>query len=222
MKLSETELFRSIPIKIFSAKLEIEFRDPNDLTRILHTHSLVLQAPYTMCVAGPSSLLYADGATSPLEVHWLDLSGSEPKPAVRKRVIHLQQANINDMCFAQDGDKQLLVVADINEGLFAYNTETDKLKWSVKGKQPGMDKELEAFGVTTDGSGHLFVCDWINGNRCIQMFAVSNGQYLGCLMKDMKALGDPGKIWWCEKTRTLVAACELKAKWCIYVIDIQF
>ena len=44
-----------------------------------------------------------------------------------------------------------------------------------------MEEDLNAFGVTSDDHGILFVCD--EGNKCIQMFSVSDGQYLGSLIK---------------------------------------
>ena len=124
------------------------------------------------------------------------------------------------MCCSQDENKQLLVLAAGN-GLFAYNTNTGKLEWKVDRKLPGMEKDMDCVGVTTDKRGHLFVCDWKNGNRCIHLFRASEGQYLGCLMKDEEE-HDPGRIHWCEKSSCLITVCVLKNKWHINVISVKF
>ena len=73
--------------------------------------------PYRMCSVTPSTLLYVDAPTA--EVHWLDLSESQPKPAAGKSVIHLGPGFIQDMCFVQTGDKSLLAVASDEDGISA-------------------------------------------------------------------------------------------------------
>ena len=77
----------------------------------------------------PSAMCAVTDA-SESQIHRFDLSKSPPKAAAGKGVIQIFfEPNIyfTDMCFIQDGDKQLLDVA--NRGLFAYNIETDKLEW---------------------------------------------------------------------------------------------
>ena len=76
-----------------------------------------------------SALIYTDGSKTSIEVHSLDLSGSSPKPAVGKHIIHTVPEEIGDVCFVQNGDKLLLVAAAGDAGLFVYNTETGKLEW---------------------------------------------------------------------------------------------
>ena len=57
-----------------------------------------------------------------------------------------------------------------------------------------MENEMEAWGVTADGCGHLYVSDW--ANECIQMFTI-DGDYLGpVLKKGEQGLGTPGRILW--------------------------
>ena len=95
-----------------------------------------------------STLMYVDTSTAPNEVHCLDLTGSKPKPkpAAGKPVIHTQLKGIYDMCCMKDGDKELLILAAGDKGLYAYNMRTDQLEWSAKEKLPGMEKEMEARG----------------------------------------------------------------------------
>ena len=170
----------------------------------------------------PSTLLCEDKSKKNCEVHWLDLSGSKPKPAARKTcAIHTELITFYGMCSVQHGDKQLLVVADYRE-IFAYNAATDKLEWKVDGKQLGTEKGMSPSGITTDGRGHLFVCDWKNGNNCIQMFSVSDGQYLGCFMKDEEILGTPAKMYWCEKTSSLVVLCRLRNEYHLKRVKVHY
>ena len=164
--------------------------------------------PLLLCARSPHSLLYQVVSQTPYEVHCLDLSELQPKPAVGKRSIYTQNHDIRGMCIAQNGDKQLLIVTDGDRGLFAYNTDTDKLEWKVDQKV----LELKLFsGVATDGRGHLFVCDI--KKECIQMFSVSDGQYLGSLMKDTETFDGLRELCWCENTSSLVVA----RKWYRYV-----
>ena len=67
---------------------------------------------------------------------------------------------------------------------------------------PGMDKEMEAQGVTTDGRGHLFVCD---GNP-------GNGE---------AGLGEPSLIRWNQETSSLVVAHRLNWRWIISVVAVE-
>ena len=164
--------------------------------------------------------MYADGSKESIEVHQLDLSGSSPKTAAGKHVIHTEPDEIGDVCFVQDGDKQLLVAAAGDAGLFAYNTKTDKLEWKVDGNVTGMEEAVDVRGVTTDERGHLFVADY--NNEYIHMFSTSEGQYLGRLMKGVETLGNPGRVYWIADTSSLVAACLLQDKWHLKLINIQY
>ena len=162
-----------------------------------------------------------DGSKKPFQVCRLDLSESKPKPASGKGIIHTQLDDMFDICFVQDGDKQLLVVAAFEAGLFAYNIKRRKLEWKVDGKVDGMEQVLDADGVTTDESGHLLVAD--SGNECIQMFSASDGQYLGFLMKGVEIIGDPIRVHWSTETSSVLAACSLQDtfSWHLQFINIQ-
>ena len=160
----------------------------------------------------------------------MDLSGAELKPAEGKHVIHTEQTNIEDMCFVENGQKQLLVVADGKEGLFAYNTATDELEWKKDGHLSENIIAMKPMGVTTDGRGHLFVTDC--GNHCIQMFSVSDGQYLGYLVIEnigsfdrSKIFRFPYRIRWCEETSSLICTSKFKSRfyesWHVTVINLK-
>ena len=77
----------------------LEFYDANDLSKTFYTHAVAPHEAVMLCAAKSSSLLYVDWSKIPFEVHWLDLSESQPKPANGKSVIHTQHRNITDMCY---------------------------------------------------------------------------------------------------------------------------
>ena len=201
---------------------KIEFRDVNDFNQIVLTHSVAPHEPSFLHAVMPSTLLYVDSSKSPRELHWLDLSESQPKPSVGRRTIHIKQKFIYDVCCTQDGGEQLLVVTARHDGLFAYNTNTGKLEWKVDRKAPGMEKDMDCIGVTMDKRGHLFVCNYKNENRCIHLFRASDGKYLGCLIKYEEELGVPARIHWCEKSSSLITVCYSKDEWHINVVSVQF
>ena len=71
------------------------------------------------------------------------------------------------------------------------------------GNVHGMKKPIGAQGVTTDGRGHLFVCDV--HNACVQMFSVADARYMGTVLKDCaQDIGTPRLIRWCKNTLSLV------------------
>ena len=107
------------------------------------------------------------------------------------------------MCFVKEEAKcrnGLLIVAPGGpRGIHAYNVGTNSLQW--KKEIAGIAKA----GVASDSHGHLFVCD--KDNRCIHMLSVSDGHYMGCLIKQGdQGLGAP--LWgvWSEEMSSLIVA----------------
>ena len=79
---------------------------------------------------------------------------------------------------------------------------------------------MSPWGVTTDGHGHLFICDM--RNECIQVFTVSDGKYQGCLLKKgQKGMGVPRCIRWFHENSSLVVAHKEADKRNISVIRIE-
>ena len=80
---------------------------------------------------------------------------------------------------------------------------------------------MEQAGIVSDRHGHLFVCDW--QNKCIHILSVSDGQYMGCLMKSgEQGLGIPYFIAWSEEMSSLIVAYWKEInKWYISVIKVQ-
>ena len=188
------------------------------MKKILHTYPV--ERPGVICTAEPSTLLWVNRSKCLREVHWLDLTGKRPKPAEGKKIIHTQLGRIDDMCFIQNGNKQLLVAAKCDEGIFVYNTNTDTLEWKVVvAKRPEMKENMDVREITTDGHGHLFVSD--GNNHCIHVYSLY-GSYMKCLLKHDYTLYKPGAIRWCDKTSSLIAECYWKEKWSVKVINVQF
>ena len=90
-------------------------------------------------------------------------------------------------------------------GFHSYDVATQERIWSVKKKNPAnMPRDICFTGVTTDGNGHLFVCD-VN-NACVQMFS-TDGAYTGPLIKEgEQGLGCPEWIRWCTASSSLVVS----------------
>ena len=106
----------------------------------------------------------------------------------------------------------------VKNGITAYNMQTNTLEWMVRGKPGGMTNDLDAWGITTDGCGHLFVCDW--ANACVQMFNV-DGDYLGPVLKEgEQSLGTPGRIRWCKSLSSFVLAHKKKECWEISLVKV--
>ena len=122
-----------------------------------------------------------------------------------------------DMFFVGEEKKRkglIIVTAQGPEGIHAYNVDTNSLEWK---------KEIEGMaraGIVSDGHGHLFVCDW--GNKCIHMLSVSDGQYMGCLIKQgVQGLGVPVFGAWSEEMSSLIVARGKGNKRFISVIKVH-
>ena len=184
--------------------MKIYFHDVSNLNEIVFNHSVEPHVPGPMFTSSPTTLLYEDLSNYPLVVRWLDCSASPPKPASGKNTTSTQQIQVWDMCFVRGrGDKELLITTRGPEGgIYGYDTDTDKLDWIVKGTLPGVSKNVTADAVTTDGHGHLFVCD--TSNACVHMLSV-NGSYLGTPLKaGEQDFGGPWRIRWLENSSSLV------------------
>ena len=191
----------------FSSTNQIEFRNKENLAEIVLTHSVAPHKPGRLCTVSPSVLVYSDKAKNPEELHWLDCS--EPKPKPLGITVNPNLDVVQDMCIAESEKERLLIQLARKENvpLPAYNSTTGQLKWSAQ-------KSFKSFNVEADDSGRLYVTDITND--CIQMFSVSDGQYLKSFIKrGDQGLGIPCGLGWCETTRSLVVIHSNYTHWLI-------
>ena len=136
------------------------------------------------------------------EIHWLDCSTIPPKEISQNNIIFPAENTVREMCFVKEESNRkrlIIVTAGSTEGIYAYNVDTKSLEWKkeVKG--------MKQAGIVSDGHGHLFICDW--DNKCIHMLSVSDGYYLGCLIKrGEQGLGSPTWGVWSAVTSSLIVA----------------
>ena len=199
----------------------IEFRDTNNLSQILYTHSLP-HKPGLLCTVDSFTLLYQDRSEKSCEIHWLDCYGAKPK-LIKEKSFTTSLQYIRFMIAVQNGDDELIIVVN-STGIQCYSTCTKNLKWSVEGKLPGMKKALYAVGLTSNPQrGHLFVSDGWDGNNCIHLFSVSDGQYLGCLIKEgEQGLGLPHRICWHSASHSLAVAHWKSGPGSLSMIDVEY
>ena len=86
----------------------------------------------------------------------------------------------------------------------------------MEGKLPGIEKEINALGITTNGRGLVFVSDL--SNSCIHMFSTT-GQHLGILGQN-EDLGRLGRITWCEDMSSIFTSVFINKKWNLQVINV--
>ena len=112
----------------------------------------------------------------------------------------------------EDGDEPLIITThSLERRLCAYNASVNKREWIIKG--------TNAQGVTTDGHGHLFVCDADRG--CVQVYS-TDGRCLGVLISEGDGgLGKPMKIRWCESTTSVVIAHLKSSIWHISSVRVD-
>ena len=191
----------------------------DNLNTFVYSHHLEAHRPERLCTASPSILLYANQASYPCEIRWLDCSVFPPVPMAGSDITRTDQGGIFDMCCIQSENKQLLITAHGYKGVNAYNTSKETLEWEVKGKVPCMKKNLSAARVATNGHDQVIVCD--DYNDCIQMFTLE-GHYMGVVSMDSDAhLGTPSRIDWCKNTSSLALVHVKESKLGISKIKID-
>ena len=163
----------------FRDQTQTEVRDLENLKLVRISQNVGGYLPEVMCgTPSGSSFIFEDANANPRVLQFATYTS---QGFVMKKRIPTIQRNINDMCCTRflGEDKNMVFATHGENGVFAYNTNMTNaytLAWKAEGKLPGMSQEMNAYGVTTDGRGHLFVCD--RNNCFIQMFSV-DGRYLG-------------------------------------------
>ena len=169
-----------------------------------------------MCTSSPTSLLFVDRSENPCCVRLLNCTSKPPK--CHTLIICTRDRDSLDICHIQHGDRNVLLNVYSKKGITAYDMQTNTPKWMVKGKLGGMTSDLDAWGITTDGYGHLFICDWANSS--VQMFTV-DGVYLGPVLKEgEQGLGTQGRIHWCKSLSSFVVAHKKKECWEISLVEV--
>ena len=194
----------------------IDFYDVNNLRTAIQSYSVApdYPGPLFTCPSSPGTLVYVDCRKNKQVVRWLDCSSYPPSLNDVRTNIQIELAGnyfMQDMCFVTHGEKDLLVTTHNYGGVHAYVAGTNELEWRVSNTggrhQPG---GINAVGITSNGRGQLFICDVANG--CIQMFS-TDGTFLGTVLKSGdQMLGNPLKIRWCNKTRSLLVAHNREKK----------
>ena len=198
----------------------IEFYDESDLRTVLHTYSVAPDHPGRLCVStsSPGTLVYTDCKPNKQVVRWLDCRRYPPVLKNTRTNIQVQLVgdhSVQDMCCVSFRRNGLLVTAQSYGGVYAYIVGSDNLKWHIGGYHRGIDKWMNAVGITSNGRGQLFVSDM--SNSCIQMLS-TNGTFLGTVLRRGKlGLGNPQRIRWCDKANSLVIAHEKQG---LFSIDV--
>ena len=196
---------------------KLEFRDPNNLETVIYTHSVAPHQPCTLCVAPPSTLFYVDNRyNKPSNIYRLDCSGGIPRLC---QSIGPYDHSIYLMAYMKYINENLLAIV-VEKRLQTFQIDTGLVKWRKKVIQlPGQNDNFKPFYMAADRKGHLFVSD---DNKCIQLFSVSDGQYLGCFIKEgEQGLGVLGKICFSASTSQLVVSHRKDEKIHIAVLNVE-
>ena len=199
---------------IFAFSLDfLEFRDPNNPQTVIYNHSVKPKTARTLCVVPPSTVFFTD----PLKqyIHRLDCSGSMPTVCQSIACDY----HIIDICYVKHFHENILITAP-SEGLQAYSTVTGQVKWNkIDILSPGQDQKINPVRIVADGKDRLFVND---DKRCIEMFSVSDGQYLGCLIKEgEQGLGRLLGMCFVKSTSQLIVTHTKDNIPCIAILNVK-
>ena len=198
---------------------KIEFRAVDNWEEVFVNYSVESRQPYRICSTSSTFLLVGASETE-YEVFRVHFNAKHPQ---RMRTnVKLEQFIIYDMCCTYQIKKVFFIITRGHDGIYCYDLNTGNMVWSANGKPSGMSQQMLLSGVTTDGRGHLFVCD--GGNSCIQMFSVSDGKYLGALLKaGEEELGTPHLIRWCFRSSSLIVTHRSSRpnRWCLSVVFVR-
>ena len=123
------------------------------------------------------------------------------------------------MCFAYEDTVKIFSVGSNFTGKYVHAYGVKDL-WLLHNFQPdGMKYEMNPSGITTDGRGHLFICD--KANKCIQIVD-TDGTYMCPVDCSCKVeLGIPERLDWSKSESALVVTHKVIGKCFISVLKIQ-
>ena len=151
-----------------------------------------------MCASSNGSLWYKTYTSEDhFEIYQLDCSFSHEIPEADLLPF---RAGI-DMCCAEQEGTTLVVMACNTNGVEAYNMDTKELVWSIKGKMPLTEDDLDANSITTDEDGRLFVGD--SRSKCLHLFSFG-GKYVTALLLRELVQGPLENIWWSKELSGLI------------------
>ena len=103
----------------------------------------------------------------------------------------------------------------------AFKLATAEVKWSKNEIQlPDQNEICKPVRIAAGRQGLLFVFD--ANNKCIQMFSVTDGHYLRCLIKEgEEGLEEIGPMCFCESTSQLVVSHRKDEKMFIAVLNVE-
>ena len=143
--------------------MNIEFHDLENLRKVAVKHSVAPARPSRLFTTRPALLSYIDYSTDLPRVRSVDCSALPSKPKTSGVSISTQKKE-----------------------LWAFDACTGGFEWTVKGKLPGMEKEMCAEALASDGHGILFVCD--TNNSCVEMFS-ANGTFMHVFLRGRTGAG---------------------------------
>ena len=184
-----------------------------DLDEVVHSYSMAPHRPGRLCTIPPATLLFEDKSRFPRKIHKLDCTVLPVNTSNQTRPIETLMNNIWDISYTEHEEKQLVLITNGYEGLFAYNGCTGELEWTVKGRV--------FVGITGDGRGHLFQCVNSHENNAVKMYT-TKGSYLGTLQLEKGNVFRPRRISWCKNTSSLVLANERDEEWFVSVIAVKY
>ena len=195
----------------------LEFRDPSNLETIIYTHSVAPHNPFALCAAPPSTLFYVDNQPGKRSnIYSLDCSRATPTLC---QSIGPYDHHIYSMAYIKYINENLLAI--VRNGLQTFQLDTGVVKWWKKDIQlPGQNENCNPSDMVADRKGRLFVKDL--NNKCIKVFSASDGQYLGCLIKEgEQGLGKLGQMCFSESMSQLVVCHRKDGKTHIAVLNVE-
>ena len=152
---------------------------------------------------------------------WRWITGSPGLSAGDLNDLNERFQGYKEICCGAD-EEAIIIYANnsYQKKVDAYNITTMNHLWGLTEFKPdGMKFEMKPSGITTDGQGHLFICDM--DNKCIHIF-YTDGTYMCPVDCNGKVeLGIPERIDWSKSESALVVTHRVDSKCFISVLKIQ-
>ena len=97
----------------------IEFRNVDNLDKVVRRHSVAPHKPGRLCTIPPSTLVFEDKSSKLRTIYKLDCSGLPLYISNPTLFIGTELKDIWDMSFTQLDNTQLVLIAGADKGLFA-------------------------------------------------------------------------------------------------------
>ncbi len=145
---------------IITTEKELQLRDGITGKYLDHLDFAGFEPGWTICQSGSDTILVSNWSHTVSTLNEYQIKDGKIKPP--RKQIKIPLSIIRGLTMVTSGDRNLIVATSLHESaVLAINYETGQEVWKIK-QENFEGARIGPFGITSDGTGHMFVSDCTN------------------------------------------------------------